>query len=99
MFSIFGIFVFLCVTPLRIDYSDAQALCSALIKLGYIYFDLWYTKAYTIPIDSQKIKVSELISYMQIGKEVTKLGSQELKNVFFNFLFFFFFFFFFRFLM
>ena len=52
-----------------------------------IYFDLGYTKDYTVPIDSQKKKVSELISNMQIGKEVTKLGSQELKNIFFNFYF------------
>ena len=37
-----------------------------------IYFDLKYTKVYTIPINSHEKKVSELINYMQIGKEVTK---------------------------
>ena len=36
---------------------------------------------------AKRKKVSELISYMQIGKEVTKLGSQELTNIFFNFYF------------
>ena len=61
----------LCFSVLRIDYCDARPLCSALIKLGYIYIDLGYTKAYTISIDSQKKKVSQLISYMQIDKEVT----------------------------
>ena len=50
-----------------------------------IYFDLGYTKACALPIDSQKKKVSKLVSYMQLGKEVSKLGSQELKNVFSNF--------------
>ena len=35
-----------------------------------IYFDLMYTKAYTISINSQTKKVSEHISYMLIGKEV-----------------------------
>ena len=52
-----------------------------------IYFDLMYTKAYTISINSQTKKVSEHISYMLIGKEVIAWGHQKLKNTFFNFYF------------
>ena len=36
------------------------------------YFDLRYTTVYNTSINSQKEMVSELISYNQIGKEVTK---------------------------
>ena len=60
----------------------------AVLSSNYdIYLDLMCTKAYTLPINSQKKKLSELISYMQIDKEVTTSGSQELKNTFFNFYF------------
>ena len=45
----------------------------AVLSSNYdIYFDLWYTKVYTLPLKGQEKEVSELISYMQIGKEVTK---------------------------
>ena len=46
--------------------------CAVLSSNYDIYFDIWYTKVYTLPLNSQEKELSELISYMQIGKEVTK---------------------------
>ena len=45
-----------------------------------IYFDSRYTKVYYISLDIQKKELSELMSYMNICKEITKRGGQELDN-------------------
>ena len=61
--------------PLRIDYCDALS------------FSTKYTKLYYISLDSQMKKLSELMSYITIDKEVSKRGDEELENRFFNFYF------------
>ena len=45
-----------------------------------IYFNSRYTKVYYVPLDSQKKELSNPRSYMNICKELTKRGGQELKN-------------------
>ena len=52
-----------------------------------IYLDLKYILIFYISLNSQRKELSELISYMKIGKELTTRGCWELENRFFNFYF------------
>ena len=65
---------------LRIDYCDARPFYRALLKTGYINFDSKYTKLYYISLNSQMKKLSALMSYITIDKEVSKRGDEEHEN-------------------
>ena len=56
---------------LRIDYCEARPFGSALLKLIYL-IDSRYTKVNYISLNSQNKELSKFMSYMTIGKEVTK---------------------------
>ena len=57
--------------------------CSPKIRI--FIFDSRYTKFYYTSLDSQKKELFKLMSYMTIGKEVTKQGGEKLENLLFNF--------------
>ena len=69
----------ICGKVLRIDYCDARPFCSALLNIGYL-FQFKYTQLYYVSLNSQMKKLSELMSYFTIGKEVSKRGGEELEN-------------------